>query len=50
MILDKTRVILPKSLIRVEKASCCDMMSSCSDLSSGESSKEFKVDLNSFLR
>jgi hypothetical protein len=40
MILDETRVIFPKSLIKVEKASCCDMMSGCSTFSSGGSSNE----------
>jgi hypothetical protein len=34
MILDNIRVMFPRSLIKVEKASCCDMMRGCSDLSS----------------
>jgi len=50
MILDKTSVMLPRSLIGVEKASCCNMMSGCNDYSSGGSSKELEVGLSSFFK
>jgi hypothetical protein len=50
MILDNIRVMFPRSLIKVENASCCDMMRGCSDLSSGGSSKALMSGLNSFFK